>query len=336
MVDHIALGANLSDRFGVALGLAEAQLLRLFAALPLLLIAILIVLLARWLGRVLSRRTHWLRLRSPNPYMEGLVRRVVQFLVLLAGILVALDLLGATALVGAVLGSAGVVGLVLGFAFRDIAENYIAGVLLSLRQPFTPGDHVVIEGREGKVAALNARTTILITLDGSELRLPNALVFKSVILNYSRNPKRRFEFTIPIDQAESIRAAQQLALAEIASIDGVLAEPAPAALVHEYGAKGITLRYFGWVDQHQSDLNKVRSEAIRRVKGAFGKAGIEPPRDVYHLVNELRGDATGKHEPALAADIDTSVNRDIDPQLATAKRAGGDRNLLDGTPHGNE
>ena len=87
----------------------------------------------------------------------------------------------------------------LGFAFRDIAENYIAGVLLSLRRPFAPGEHVVIDNREGKVVALTSRATILMTLDGNELRLPNAMVFKAVVLNYSKNPQRRFDFTITID-----------------------------------------------------------------------------------------------------------------------------------------
>ena len=91
---------------------------------------------------------------------------------MLIGILIALDLLGASSLVGAVLGSAGVIGLVLGFAFKDIAENYIAGILLSLRRPFAPGDHVVVDRvHEGKVVALTSRATLLMTLDGNQVAL---------------------------------------------------------------------------------------------------------------------------------------------------------------------
>jgi len=73
------------------------------------------------------------------------------------GLVLALNLLGATALVGAVLGSAGVIGLVAGFAFKDIAENYMAGILLSLRRPFAPDDHLVVDRFEGKVIALTSR-----------------------------------------------------------------------------------------------------------------------------------------------------------------------------------
>src|SRR3546814_3857998 len=111
--------------------------------------------------------------------MDGLFLRSVRVFVCLIGLLLALNLLGLAALMGAVLGSAGVIGLALGFAFKDIAENYIAGVLLSVRKPFSPGELLAIENYQGKVVALTSRTTILMTLDGNQLQLPNALVFKS-------------------------------------------------------------------------------------------------------------------------------------------------------------
>lgn len=332
--NRIMPGAPLRDRFDAAVRTVTDKLLRLLAATPLLLVAIAIVLAAAWLGRFVSGRMRWLRrFRSPNPYMDGLVRGIVSSLILLVGILLALDLLGATSLVGAVLGSAGVVGLVLGFAFKDIAENYIAGILLSLRRPFSPGDHVQIENREGRVVALTSRSTILMTLDGNQLRLPNALVFKAVILNYSHNPRRRFDFSVTIDAGESIRESQTLALAEVGKVEGVLDDPKPSWLVHEYTPAGIVLRFFGWIDQHHSDLGKVRSEAIRVVKGAFAKAGIEAPRTTSHVVLQREPAAADvdKVEPGNdRAQADTSVNHDIDAQLAAAQYASHDDNLLDG------
>ncbi|ATD67460.1 hypothetical protein CNR27_08430 [Luteimonas chenhongjianii] len=310
---------------------AEGRLLRLAASLPLLVAAGIIVFLAVWLGGVLSRHLHWLRLGTRNPYLDGLIRRAVRAVILIAGILVALDLLNATALVGAMLGSAGVLGLALGFAFKDIAENYIAGILLSLRRPFQPGDMVRIDTYEGKVALLSARAMTLITLEGNELRLPNALVFKAVILNYSSNPKRRFDFTFNLDASQSIRQAHQLAMAEISSIDGVLAEPAPSSTVVEFGANGIVLRFFAWVDQQQSDVGKTRGEAIRRVKGAFWRKGIQGPRTTTHVVlareDTPAAPASTIDEPATSAGVDVSVNRDIDRQLAEVQSTD-DRNLL--------
>ncbi len=321
--------ATLADRFHAALGQVTEKLIRLVAAAPLLAIALLIVLLAVWIGRHAGRRAGSLRLHSGNPYLAGLLQRVLQALIVLAGVLVALDLLGATSLLGAVLGSAGLVGLVFGFAFKDIAENYVAGILLSLRRPFAPGDHIRIDEHEGKVVALTSRATILITFDGNQLQLPNALVFKSVILNFTHNPKRRFEFSVPIDTGESIRKSEQSALAEIAAVEGVLHDPAPSWQVLEFTTTGIGLRFFGWIDQRESDLGKVRSEAIRRVKAAFVRDGILLPKSVQHVVNADASDegAAARREPR-GANVDTSVNRDIDAQLHAERRARDDDDLL--------
>src|SRR3546814_11904518 len=82
----------------------------------------------------------------------------------------------------------------IGFAIRDTVDNYVASLMLSLRQPFRANDHVVIEGHEGRVVRLTSRATILMTLEGNHLRIPNSTVFKAVILNYPRNPERRFDF----------------------------------------------------------------------------------------------------------------------------------------------
>ena len=323
--NHLQLSTNLGDRFQAALRLVIAKLIRLLAATPLLALALTIVLLAWWLGRALSRRIHLRRLQRRNPYIDALFGRLLRWLVLVAGLLLALDLLDASTLVGAVLGSAGVVGLALGFAFKDIAENYVAGILLGLRRPFAPDDHLLIDKYEGKVVALTSRVTLLMTLDGNHLSLPNALVFKSVVLNYTVNPQRRFEFSLPIDPAESIRESRTLALAAIAEIDGVLAEPAPSWSADGFAANGIELRFFGWVDQRRSDPAKVRSEALRAAKTVFGRAGIHGPGAVRYLAEPL---------PDSDAEQcgDTSVNHDIDHQLAAAQRATDAANLLEDAP----
>ncbi len=309
---------------------ANDALVRLLECVPQLILALLVLLFASWISRFIANRLHLIKVRSQNPYMSGLVRTIVRTAIMLIAVLIALDLIGLTSVVGAVLGSAGVVGLVLGFAFREIAENYIAGILLSVRRPFEPGDHVVIENREGKVISLNSRATVLMTMDGSHLQLPNSLVFKSIVLNYSKNPKRRFDFAMLIDGSQSIRESQTLAMAAIAQIDGVLDDPAPAWTVVEFGAAGIQLRFYGWIDQDNSDLGKVRSEAIRRVKAAFTDAGIEAPRTLYHIVTSQQRDAQEVEAmtETLHNGVDTSVNREIDVQLAEARADDPGVNLL--------
>ncbi|HEU4773323.1 MAG TPA: mechanosensitive ion channel domain-containing protein [Lysobacter sp.] len=335
--NHVQVSTRLSDRLDAAVTLVIEKLLHLVAAIPLLAVAIALVMLSWWLGRGIGRRIARRKWRSKNPYLDGLVQNLVQWLVLLVGVLVALDLLGATALVGAVLGSAGVIGLAMGFAFKDIAENYVAGILLSLRRPFEPGDSLRIDSYEGKVVALTSRATILMTFDGNRLSLPNALVFKSVVLNFSRNPKRRFDFAIPVDPATSIGRAQEVAMNRIAATDGVLSDPGPSWIISGYEGDGLKLQFFGWIDQRQNDLGKVRSAAIRAVKKAFFDAGIESPRSVRYLVSVPAAEAAsaGTATTEAAVDIasqDISINRDMDQQLADAQRAHSTDDLLPPSP----
>lgn len=320
IVNQVRIDADLHTRLDAALDQARGKLVQVVAALPLLVVAIGLVWFAAWFGRRVSRwPLRWLRGHGDNPYMDGLLRRVVQSAVVIVGLVLALNLLGATALVGAVLGSAGVIGLVAGFALKDIAENYMAGVLLSLRRPFAPDDHIVIDKYEGKVIALTSRATLLMTMDGNQVSLPNSLVFKSVVTNYTANPKRRFDFVLPVDPSESVGRARDLGLRAIAGIDGVLADPAPSFSLDGYSAKGMDLRFYGWVDQHRNDAGKVRTEALREVRGAFSEAGVRGPETVRYRAP----DAPAHREPAG----DTSVNRDIDAQLAAAQRAS-DQDML--------
>ena len=334
--NRVVLSTRISDRIATATALAADKVVRLLVAIALVVLA---WWLGKWLGRRVGRRIRRRNWQSENPYFASLVQQLVQWLVLLGGVLVALDLLGATALVGAVMGSAGVIGLALGFAFKDIAENYVAGVLLSIRRPFAPGELLRIDdAHEGRVAALTSRATVLVTADGNRLTLPNALVFKSVVLNFSSNPKRRLDFAIPVDVAESIRTVQELALDAIRGVDGVVDEPGPSWTVEAYDAGGITLRFFAWVDQRRSDLGKVRSEAIHSVRTRLAGAGISTPRSIQYT-STLDDAAAAAAVPAPPAPVagddaaaDTSVSHELDDHLAAEQRAHAGEDLLPTEP----
>jgi small conductance mechanosensitive channel len=265
---------------------------RLLAGLPLLLMALLVVWVAWLLGRWLSRRQLVDRLGSRNPFLRELARTTVRWVATGAGVLVALEILQATALVGALLGTAGVLGIALGFAFKDTLENYLAGILMSLRQPFAPRDHVVIDGNEGFVVSMTSRATVLMTLDGNHLRLPNSLVFRSVTLNYTRNPSRRFQFDVGIGVNEDLVRAQSIAVAELQRLDGVLHKPPPRAYIASLGDSNVQLRVQGWVDQRSHEFLLVKSEAIRVVKLAMESADIDLPEPIYRV------QLTGRDAPA--------------------------------------
>lgn len=336
---RIGIDASLRERISPALEQVQDKLLLLMATLPLLLVAAAMVGVFVWFGRWLAKRLHLLRWGSENPYLDSLLQRGVRLAMLLVGVLIALDLLGATALVGAVLGSAGVLGIMLGFAFRDMAENHLAGVLLSLRRPFEPGDHIVVDGHEGKVVALNSRATILMTLDGNHLRLPNAMVFKGVLLNYTRNPMRRLQFTLGIGTGEDLNAARSLGVATLLSIPAIASDPEPQATIQSVGESSVLIDFFAWLDQRKVDFLKTRSEAIRRVKCAIEDEGMDMPEPIYRVQltsRDGKSPAAGagampsprKPRPPEEAQPDLSVNHELDDQVARERATQEGEDLL--------
>lgn len=335
--DRLQFETALDQRLQPVMSTALERLKQLVRGLPLLGVALLLVYVFHLAGRLLTTWHRPFRRLDRNPFLRDLLQRALHVAIVVAGILVALDLLGATALVGAVVGAAGLAGLALGFAFRDLVENYIASILLSVRQPFAPNDHVVIDGHEGRVAALNSRATILITPDGNHLRLANALVFKAVILNYTRNPSRRFHFDLGVGTREDLAGATQLAIEAMCATPGVVARPEPRALVQALADSSVTLRCLAWVDQRQASFAKVRSEAILAVKHALDAAGVDMPEPTFRVqLSEAVGLPLAPHpdtgskpsHPLEAASVDVSVESHLEDQVRLEQLAQGGQNLL--------
>lgn len=331
--NDVAVVRDVERRLSATVERLRGRALDLAAALPILAVALVVFVVFWLLGRWLARRRQPFERLAPNRFLRDLARGGVRAAVVLVGALLALQILDATALVAAVAGAAGVAGLALGFAFRDLAENFIASVLLSLRQPFLPNDHVVIAGHEGRVVRLTSRATVLITLDGNHVRIPNAQVFKGVVLNYSRNPKRRFDFVVGVGVDVDLAAAQDLALDTLRAMDGILDEPPPQSWIDELGDSNVTLHFFAWIDQRESEWAKARSEAVRRVKEAFDVAGYDMPEPIYRLkLVERRVEAAAESVApgrAQAPDEVTDISRDrwLDREVDQERRQEGD--LLD-------
>lgn len=312
------------------------------ASLPTILIALLVLLAFGLIARTVATWQKPLHRFGLNPLAGGLLRRLIATGVFLVGVVLAFDILGVTALVGAVLGTAGIVGIVLGFAFQKIIESYLAGVLLSARRLFRVSDLVQIGEHQGKVIRLTASDLVLMTLDGNHLRLPNAMVFQSPVTNFTRNPLRRFTFTVGVDTGADLSLATRIGRETLAALNGVADDIEPQVQVETLGDSSVVLRFFGWVDQRTSDFLKVRSEAIRLVKKAYDDAEIEMPEPIYRVNLTRRSGAEGAAEEARrvesagqppvadeTADADVSVDRKIDEQIDEDLARSGEKNLLE-------
>lgn len=255
----------------------------LIASLPLVSLAILAFVVSWMLGGWISERHNLFRRIASNPFIANLLGQVTHLLFILLGLVTALSLLDLTAILGTLLGAAGIVGLAVGFAVRDTVENYLASILLSLRNPFEVNDFVNINGNEGHVVRLTTRATILISQDGNHVRIPNSTVFKAVIINFTRNVERRFQFDVGIDTMQNLLEVQALALQTLGTVKGVLSEPKPLITIEELGDSSVKLRIYAWIDQTNFSFLKVRSESIRQIKQAFDEANIIMPEPIYQV-----------------------------------------------------
>jgi len=281
--NDVSAETDLADRVTPVVSRLEDYGTGFLEYLPVGIVALLIILLtigiARWIGSWEAGRRFGL-----SPLAWSLVYRSIQVLLVLIGLVVTFDLLGVTSLVGALLGTAGVAGLAIGFAFQDIIENYLAGVLLSIRQPFRVNDMVAIEGHEGRVVRMTARELVLFTFEGNHVRMPNATVFKNVLVNYTLNARRLVVFEVGVGVNEDLATVQRIGTDTLAAMNGILNEPPPFARVITLGDSTVTMRYHGWVDQSDVDFTKVQSESIRLVKAALDEAGVEMPEPTFRIV----------------------------------------------------
>ena len=252
---------------------------------PLTAVSLLILLLAWILSHgVAALARHSLRRRIASPLLLHLVARSLSIPVILIGLYLVLQVAGLTRLAITVLGGTGLVGIVLGLAFREIVANSLASILLSIRNPFRAGDWIKVGEHQGIVQNLNMRTTVLLTLDGNHVQIPNALVYESIIENFSTNPNRRSDFTVGIGYEDSIREAQNVIVHALRSHPAVLDDPEPSALVDELGPSTVNIRVQYWFDGKSYSIFKVRSAIMRQVKRALQDAGISMPDAAREII----------------------------------------------------
>lgn len=333
----------------------KADLKQWSRALPLALLSLLIFLIILFLGYSLARWSWLWQKMTPNAFLAELVAQAVRVVTVIVGLVFSFNLLGATALMATILGGAGVVGLAIGFAVRDTMENYISSIMLSLRQPFRANDHVVINEYEGKVVRLTSRATVLMTLNGNQLRIPNSIVFKGVILNYTMNPQRGFMFELGVDSDDDPIAAMKVGVDAMKALPFVLTEPAANAMISTVGDSNTVLMFTGWINQRDADFGRARSLAIRAATCALDEHGFSMPEPIYRvrfdpqqsqqsLINALPGqdsvegmtldsmkpdDHTSVQELLVEKTIDISPDTHIDGMVNEERALKNENDLLD-------
>lgn len=221
---------------------------------------------------------------TTSPLLRSVIQRSVSLILMLLGIYLFLFLAGLTGFAIAVVSGTGVVGLILGFAFRDIAENFISSLLLTIQRPFKIGDIVQINDFTGIIQKVTARATTLVDFDGNHIQIPNATIYKGVIKNLTANPLMRGQFVIGVGYDADIQEAQRIALEITVGQENVLNDPEPQVLIDELGSSTYNVKVYFWVDVERTSVLKMASVLMRNITQAFLDANISMPDDARERI----------------------------------------------------
>lgn len=255
--------------------------------LPAFMLGILVLTLFVFLGSFAKRVV---KNRFAKRYNDKLLSNfsgdLIKWILFIIGGMIALHVMGFGSIVTSVLAGAGVSAIIFGFAFKDIAENFLAGMLLAINRPFNVGDLVEVDGHRGTVKRLELRSTHLRVVDGSDIFIPNSLLIKAVLTNYTRDGLFRLEFSIGLDPEANLDHAVQMIMDLLQSDEGVLKDPAPSVVVDELGTNAVNVLVQFWIDAFKAKTApeftgpEVKSRIITAVRNLMLKNQIGMPANV--------------------------------------------------------
>ena len=285
VVNRIKVDKETNWSIAPAIQELQSVLKRVLTMLPLLVLAIIILPLTWWLSGLAARALRrWFLGGIDSPFLKDIIARALSLPIFLLGLYIVLQVAGLTQLAFSVVGGAGVLGIVVGFAFRDIAENFLASLLLSIRRPFHAGDFISVAGNEGSVRSMNTRSTVLLSPEGNHIQIPNSTIFKSTIVNFTASPTRRDTIIVGIGYEGSVAQAQELIMGVLKRHEAVMQEPAPMVLVDVLASSTVNIKAYFWVNAHDFSMLKVKSALLRLIKKELTEAGISMPDDAREVI----------------------------------------------------
>lgn len=261
----------------------------LVVLLPRLLIG-LMVLTGFWLlsGPLMRLAKRRLLYRMDDPLLATFLAQVFKTSCIAIGFLSFLQIIGLGNAVASLLAGAGISAFILGFAFKDIGENFLAGILMAFKRPFRIKDVVETGSVKGTVIGLSLRDTQIKTFDGKDVYVPNGQILKNPIINYTIDGFLRQEFKIGIDYSVPPGQAITVILETLAQVPGVLAgDKKPSVVVSNLGDSSLQLIAYYWLDTFSPKVpgEMVKNQAIAEVLAALEAAGYYLPGNVLELKN---------------------------------------------------
>ena len=263
---------------GNAIETANGMVNGFIAMLPLIGVAI-VTFAIFWGIASLVRRAIEKYASSRDQYAGAAVAfgRLAYIALLLLGLLIAVTIAFPTVTPGKLFSALGVGGVAIGFAFKDIFQNLLAGILILIRQPFTVGDEITSGDYTGTVERIETRATYIRTYDGKRIIVPNSQIYTEPVTVITAYDILRSEYDVGIGYGDDIATARKLALDAVQGVEGVLTDPAPDALLWDLAGFSKNIRVRWWTDPKRASVVKVRDRVLQAVAEKLSGANIDLP-----------------------------------------------------------
>lgn len=228
-----------------------------------------------------------LKKRMDDTLLINFIGRMILILFFLLGIIFFLNAIGLGSAAGSLLAGAGVSAIILGFAFKDIGENFIAGFFLAFSRPFGIGDLIEVESVKGTVSAMNFRTTHIRTYDGQDIYLPNAMLVKNPLSNYTKDGLLRHKFTLGIDYGDNVGKAMHAVLERLQNLEDIEQTPGlkPFVMIENFGTSTINLGIYYWINslRQSQPVVDIKNNTMAQGLAALVDTGFSLPADIVEL-----------------------------------------------------
>jgi len=285
------MNINIDQPLQLITGKVEEWIAGFLKMLPNLVVAILVLFLFFGLAKLARKGAAGLFSKlSQNPAVINLFTTIVYVAVLILGVSVALSILDWSDAVTSLLAGVGIVGLALGFAFQDIAANFMSGIFIAFRRPFSVGDIIESEDHMGTVTDINLRTTVIVTFQGQEVLIPNKQLFQNVVVNYTRTRDRRVDLDVGVSYGDDLEKVKRVTIEAVRGIDKIDKEREVTLFFKEFGDSSINFSVRFWaVSPQQPDYLAARSNAVMAIQKAYNENDIMIPFPIRTLDFGIKG-----------------------------------------------
>lgn len=223
-----------------------------------------------------------------NTLSRLFIAQIISGIIKIITVVIFLDLVGFQNITTKILAGAGILTFVVGFAFKDIGENFLAGILLAFKSPFKENDLIETEKVIGYVKELRIRETIIKTTDGKDVFVPNSQIINSPLINYTIDGFLRNEFLLGLDYSSDLSKAIQVIIESVSKTEGVLlGDKKPAVIIDEFAASTINLKVLFWLDTFKSSSKSyhlgIRTQVMKNVLLALTENEFSLPSNIVEV-----------------------------------------------------